>query len=75
MKAQIGKRYRHYKGKEYVVLNIARNTETLEDLVVYQAQYDTPDFGSKPVWIRPKDMFEETVEVDGVQIDRFIRVD
>jgi hypothetical protein len=71
MKAEIGKRYRHYKGKEYIVLNITRHTETLEEMVVYQAQYDTSDFGSKPVWVRPRDMFEESIVMEGARTDRF----
>lgn len=65
----IGGRYRHYKGKEYVVLAIARHSETLEELVVYQAQY-----GDGAVWARPKAMFQDTVVRDGVEKPRFSRI-
>lgn len=72
--AEIGKRYRHYKGKEYTVLHIARHTETLEELVVYQAEYDTEDFGPRPIWCRPKKMFEDGVAIDGMIKERFVKI-
>ena len=59
-------RYRHYKGNEYIVLGVARHSETDEDLVVYR-----PDYGEQGLWVRPKEMFLETVEVDGKQVPRF----
>lgn len=59
-------RYRHYKGKEYSVIGVARHSETEEELVVYRKEYD--DHG---LWVRPKDMFAETVNVDGNLIPRF----
>jgi hypothetical protein len=59
-------RYRHYKGNEYVVIGVARHSETDEELVVYR-----PDYGERGLWVRPKDMFLETVEVDGQQVPRF----
>ena len=59
-------RYRHYKGNEYVVLGVARHSETDEELVVYR-----PDYGEQGLWVRPKEMFLETVEVDGQQVPRF----
>ncbi len=58
--------YRHYKGKEYEVVGIARHSETLEELVVYKKLYD--DFG---LWVRPLSMFLEDVEVAGKKIPRF----
>ena len=45
-------RYRHYKGKEYVVLGVASHSETLEKLVVYRA-----DYGDRGLWVRPLAMF------------------
>ncbi len=48
--------YEHFKGKRYRVLNIARHSETLEELVVYQQLYGTGD-----LWVRPLAMFLETV--------------
>ncbi len=59
-------RYRHYKGKEYEVVGVAHHTESMESFVVYRALY-----GERGLWIRPKAMFLETVEKDGVAIQRF----
>ncbi len=67
---RIGSRYRHYKGKEYLVINVARHSETLEEMVVYQKQYD--DFG---IWVRPADMFLDRVLVDGNLISRFQEIE
>jgi hypothetical protein len=59
-------RHRHYKGKEYTVIGIAHHSETEEELVVYRKEYD--DHG---LWVRPKAMFMEMVEVDGQTVPRF----
>ena len=59
-------RYRHFKGKEYEVLGVARHSETEEKLVVYRALYG--DFG---LWVRPVSMWNETVERDGKTFRRF----
>lgn len=59
-------RYRHFKGKEYEVLGVARHSETEEELVVYRALYG--DFG---LWVRPVSMWNETVERDGKTFRRF----
>ena len=59
-------RYRHYKGNEYVVIGVAKHSETLEEMVVYR-----PDYGEQGLWVRPKEMFLETGEVDGKQVPRF----
>lgn len=61
--------YRHYKGKDYRVLGVARHSETEEPLVVYQALY-----GEGGWWARPVAMFVETVEVAGRRVPRFTRV-
>lgn len=74
MQAVPGKRYRHYKGKEYTVLHIAFNSETLEEEVVYQAEYNTEQFGDRPIWVRSKDMFEEQITIDDTAVDRFTRI-
>lgn len=66
MSVVIGGKYEHYKGKPYRVLAIARHSETLEEMVVYQQQY-----GEEGVWVRPLGMFLETVEVDGKTVPRF----
>ena len=67
---QLGK-YRHYTWKEYEVVWVARHSETLEDLVVYKALYDSPKFGKNALRVRPKAMFEENVVVDDKEIKRF----
>lgn len=59
-------RYRHFKGKEYEVLFLAKHSETLEEMVVYRQLY-----GEHGVWVRPASMWNETVERDGVSFSRF----
>ena len=59
-------RYRHFKGKEYEVLGVARHSETEEELVVYRALYG--DFG---LWVRPVSLWNEAVERDGKTFRRF----
>ena len=61
--------YRHYKGNEYRVLGLARHSETLEPLVVYQALY-----GERGTWVRPAGMWSEGVETAGGPVPRFVRV-
>jgi len=62
--------YRHYKGAEYQVLEVAIHSETEELLVVYRPMYKVQQ-GKQKLWVRPLEMFVETVEVDGVQVKRF----
>jgi len=61
-------RYRHYKGKLYEVIDVARHSETEEQLVVYRCLYD-----DHSLWVRPLEMFLEMVDVDGVKTPRFDR--
>lgn len=61
--------YRHYKGNDYRVVGLARHSETLEPVVIYQALY-----GDRGLWVRPAAMFIEKVEVDGKRVPRFARV-
>ncbi len=58
--------YEHYKGNLYQVLHIAKHSESEEELIVYRALYG--DYG---VWVRPLEMFAETVEVNGKAVPRF----
>jgi hypothetical protein len=60
--------YRHYKGKEYRVIGVAKHSETLEDLVVYETLYVND---VSRLWVRPRSMFEESVMVDGERVPRF----
>ena len=58
--------YRHYKGKDYLVLGTAHHSETREALVVYRCLYD--DYS---LWVRPAAMFAGNVDVDGKPVPRF----
>ena len=64
-------RYRHFKGKEYELLAIARHSETKEPMVVYKALYSDEIYGDRAVWIRPATMWNEEVERDGKKFRRF----
>ena len=63
-------RYRHFKGKKYEVIGIARHSETEEPMVVYRALY-----GVYGIWVRPASMWNETVERGGQTYRRFYRLD
>lgn len=63
--------YEHYKKKRYEVIGVAHHTETLEEFVVYRALYDSEEFGNNALWVRPKKMFLEDVEIDGKRVPRF----
>ncbi len=59
-------RYRHYKGNEYTVVGFARHSESLEAMVVYR-----PEYGEHGLWVRPSQMFCETVRIAGEDVPRF----
>tara|TARA_R110000868_G_scaffold215046_1_gene465134 strand:+ start:520 stop:732 length:213 start_codon:yes stop_codon:yes gene_type:complete len=63
-------RYRHYKGNEYEVIGVAKHSEDESELVVYR-----PLDGERGLWVRPLQMFIETVQVDGVTKLRFEYID
>lgn len=65
---KLGK-YRHFKGNEYEVIGIAKNSETLEPMVVYKALY-----GDGGLWVRPAAMWNETVTRDGKTFRRFEKI-
>lgn len=62
----VGSVYEHYKGLRYKILGIGRHSETLEEVVVYQALY-----GDKNIWVRPVAMFLEDVTINGKPGPRF----
>lgn len=64
-----GKIYKHYKGNEYKVLAIAKHSETLEDMIVYQALY-----GEGEIWVRPYSMWNEEVVLGGKKVKRFTEI-
>ncbi len=70
MQVKLGK-YRHYKNKLYQVIGVARHSETKEELVVYKALYDSEEFGNESLWVGPKKMFMENVEINGKSVPRF----
>ena len=59
-------RWRHYKGRDYEVIGLARHSETEEPLVVYRTLY-----GDFSLWVRPLAMWQETVVVEGRSVPRF----
>jgi hypothetical protein len=63
-------RYRHFKGKEYEVVGVAKHSETLEPMVVYRALY-----GEGGLWVRPLSMWNEHVERDGYSGPRFTYIE
>ena len=64
-------KYQHYKGNFYEAIGIAHDSETLAELVVYRALYNSEDFGDNALWVRPKAEFFGTVTVDGEEVPRF----
>lgn len=66
----IGGKYRHFKGGEYRVLYQGKDSETEEDVVIYQALY-----GERGIWVRPLAMFLSKKEVDGKLVDRFTLIE
>jgi hypothetical protein len=56
---------------DYEVVWVARHSETLEELVVYRALYESEDFGVDALWLRPKGMFLEKVMIDWKVVKRF----
>ena len=62
-------RYRHFKGKEYELIGLARHSETMEEMVVYR-----PLYGEGGLWVRPASMWDEQVERDGYKGPRFAYV-
>jgi hypothetical protein len=65
----VGDVYEHYSKKQYRILAIARHSETLEEVVVYQSLY-----GAGDIWVRPLNMFLESVVIDGVSQPRFTKL-
>ena len=62
--------YQHFKGRYYEVIDIARHSETDEAMVIYRPQY-----GKKQLWVRPADMWAETIERDGYSGPRFRKLE
>lgn len=63
--------YEHFNGQKYQVIEMARDSETNEEVVVYRALYNSEKFGNRTLWIRKKRNFLEDVLVDGKKVPRF----
>lgn len=63
--------YKHYKGKVYEVIGVARHSESLEEIVVYKATYQKE---GKNLWVRPLSMFFETILIEGKTVKRFEKI-
>ena len=67
---KLGK-YRHFKGMDVEVVGVAMDSETMEKMVVYNHPDPVKGEGSNTMWVRPLDMFMETIEREGKVIKRF----
>lgn len=68
-KIELG-RYQHYKGHDYEVIGVGKDTETEKEVVIYRPLYDS----DVAYWVRPLAMFCDTVIVDGKTVPRFKRI-
>jgi len=66
MSVEVGQKYRHFKGHEYKVIAVAKHSEDLSELVIYQ-DLSEPN----KIWARPREMFEEMVTKEGETFARF----
>lgn len=62
--------YQHFKGNMYTLLHVAKHSETEELMAVYQ-----PNYGDREIFVRPLDMFDETIKRDGKTFKRFAYVE
>jgi hypothetical protein len=68
-------KYHHFKGKDYEIIGVGHHSETLEELVIYRALYDSAEFGKNALWARPIESFIDPVEKNGKKIPRFKFID
>ena len=66
----VGRTFRHLKGNLYRLEGFAKDSETLEEMVVYRALY-----GERGVWVRPASMWNEIIERDGKTFRRFTKIE
>jgi hypothetical protein len=64
----LGEIYQHYKGKNYIVRDLARHSETLEWMVIYECLYENSE---GKIWVRPLSMFLESVQIENKLTPRF----
>ena len=63
------KYYRHFKGGKYRLIGCALDSETCQEMVIYRALY-----GERQTWVRPKEMFFESITRDGCTFPRFTEI-
>ena len=77
-KAITGHKYRHYKKESMVYTVVESNAldcESVEPLVVYRSEYETPDHPKGTLWVRARKDFESRVTLpDGIVVDRFTEI-
>jgi hypothetical protein len=62
--------FEHFKGGKYKLIAFGKDSETQEDVVIYQALY-----GDNQIWVRPCDIFFSKVNLqDGSETKRFIEI-
>lgn len=49
--------YQHYKGKNYKILHVGYDTDTTQEVVIYQSLYINSEFGENAIWVRKKAEF------------------
>ncbi|MBT4153487.1 MAG: DUF1653 domain-containing protein [Candidatus Magasanikbacteria bacterium] len=67
--------YKHYKGHLYEIVTEGTHSESHEEMVVYRSLEQNGPYPTGTIWVRPKEMFFEEVEVDGEKKKRFTRID
>ncbi len=75
MDIQPGQMYKHYKGGLYKIVDCGIHTETKEEMVVYKSLNTSDNSSSATLWIRPRNMFEESVDLNGRAVGRFTAID
>ena len=63
--------YQHFKGHKYKVIGVAKDSETLEEMVVYEYLEEDDEYKRGQLWVRLKQMFLEEIERDGKKMERF----
>jgi hypothetical protein len=73
-KPQYGEIYQHYRNqKSYKIIGLGKHTETMEDMVIYQALYYDQKFGNCAIWVRPLEIFLEKITHEDKLVSRFTK--